>query len=99
GGITEWLRISNLARAFNVPVSPHALQVIHIHMAAALSNIMWIEYFMPDNPLDDFMGHLFKQPKLRETKTSEGVFLLPPEQPGLGIELDEAFAAQTLVKE
>ena len=99
GGITEWLRIANLARAYNVPVSPHALQVIHIHMAAALPNMMWIEYFMADNPLSDFQHRLFNEPKIRDVRTDEGVFLLPPERPGLGIELDEAVAEQTLIKE
>lgn len=99
GGLTEWLKIYNLATAFNVPVSPHALQVIHLHPAAALSNAMWIEYFMADNPLDDFLGHLFKGPKIREMTNENGVFLLPPDAPGFGIELDEAFAERTRVKD
>jgi len=99
GGITQWLKIADIARAYNVPISPHALQVIHIHLAAAFSDIMWIEYFMTDNPLHELSARLFKKPIIRDTKTDEGVFLLPPEDPGLGIELDEAVAEQSLVKE
>ncbi len=99
GGITAWLKIASLATANNCPISPHALQVIHIHMAAALPNILWIEYFMADNPLSDFQHQLFKEPRIQEVKTDEGVFLLPPTRPGLGIELDEDVAERTLIKE
>lgn len=99
GGITEWLRIATLARAFNVPVSPHALQIVHIHMAAALPNVMWVEYFMPDNHLSGFEHRLFKEPKMASERTDDGVFLRPPDTPGLGIELDEAEAEQSLISE
>ncbi len=99
GGITQWLKIADMARAYNVPISPHALQVIHIHVAAAFSDIMWIEYFLKDNPLHEFSTQLFKKPMIRDEKTDKGVYLLPPEDIGLGIELDEAVAEETLVKE
>jgi L-alanine-DL-glutamate epimerase-like enolase superfamily enzyme len=99
GGITDWLRIHALATLASVPVSPWNLQSIHIHMAAGLPNVKWIEYFMADNPLLEFQGRLFKGPVLREETTPEGVFLLPPGAPGLGLELDEAVAAAALVRE
>ena len=99
GGITEWLRVYNLATARGVPVSPWNLQSVHLHMAAGLSNVKWIEYFMPDNPLLEFQGRLFKGPVMREERTDEGIFLVPPEGPGLGLELDEAVAAAALVAE
>jgi L-alanine-DL-glutamate epimerase-like enolase superfamily enzyme len=51
GGITDWLRIHALATLASVPVSPWNLQMVHVHLAAGLSNVKWIEYFMPDNPL------------------------------------------------
>jgi D-arabinonate dehydratase len=99
GGITQWLKIADMARAFNLPISPHALQVIHIHLAAAFSDIMWIEYFLKDNPLHELLTRLFKKPLIRDERTDEGVFLLPPEDAGLGIELDEGVAEATLVKD
>jgi L-alanine-DL-glutamate epimerase-like enolase superfamily enzyme len=52
---------------------------------------------MADNPLLEFQGRLFKGPVLREETTAEGVFLVPPDAPGLGLELDEAVAAASLV--
>ena len=99
GGITDWLRIHALATLASVPVSPWNLQMIHIHLAAGLPNVKWIEYFMADNPLLEFQGRLFAGPVLREEKTADGVFLLPPGGPGLGLALDEAVASASLVRE
>jgi L-alanine-DL-glutamate epimerase-like enolase superfamily enzyme len=99
GGITDWLRIHALATLSSVPVSPWNLQMIHIHLAAGLPNVKWIEYFMADNPLLEFQGRLFKGPVLREETTPDGVFLVPPDAPGLGLELDSTVAAPALVPE
>jgi L-alanine-DL-glutamate epimerase-like enolase superfamily enzyme len=99
GGITDWLRIHALATLASVPVSPWNLQMVHIHLAAGLPNVQWIEYFMADNPLLEFQGRLFKGPVLREEVTKDGIVLLPPDGPGLGLELDEAVAAASLVAE
>jgi L-alanine-DL-glutamate epimerase-like enolase superfamily enzyme len=99
GGITDWLRIHALATLSSVPVSPWNLQMVHIHLAAGLPNVKWIEYFMADNPLLEFQARLFKGPVLREEATADGIFLVPPDAPGLGLELDEAVAAGSLVRE
>jgi L-alanine-DL-glutamate epimerase-like enolase superfamily enzyme len=99
GGITDWLRIHALATAASVPVSPWNLQWVHIHMAAGLPNVKWIEYFMADNPLMAFQSRLIAGPVLREERTEDGVFLLPPTAPGLGLELDEGVAEECRVRE
>jgi L-alanine-DL-glutamate epimerase-like enolase superfamily enzyme len=99
GGITDWLRIHALATLASVPVSPWNLQMVHIHLAAGLPNVKWIEYFMADNPLLEFQSRLFKGPVLQEEATEEGIFLIPPSGPGLGLELDDAVAAASLVAE
>jgi L-rhamnonate dehydratase len=99
GGITDWLKIYHLATAFSVPVSPWNLQPIHIHLAAALPNVRWIEYFLADNPLYDFQTRLWQGPVIHETRDESGVYLVPPTEPGLGLALDEAEAERTLVKE
>ena len=99
GGITDWLRIHALATLASVPVSPWNLQMIHTHLAAGLPNVKWIEYFMADNPLLEFQSRLFRGPVLREERTADGVFLVPPDAPGLGLVLDDDVAAAALVKE
>jgi L-alanine-DL-glutamate epimerase-like enolase superfamily enzyme len=58
-----------------------------------------VEYFMADNPLLEFQSRLFRGPVLREEATEDGIFLVPPDTPGLGLALDEAVAAAALVPE
>ena len=69
GGITDWLRIHAYASARGVPVSPWNLQQVHIHLAAGLQNVQWIEYFMPDNALLEFQEQLLKGSRLRPMVT------------------------------
>jgi len=93
GGITDFLRIHAYASGQSVPVSPWNLQQIHIHLAAGLPNIQWIEYFMADNALLEFQGKLIKGSALEEVVQEDGVYLKAPTAPGLGIEVDAAFGA------
>ena len=99
GGITDWLRIHAFATAKGVPISPWDLQMIHIHMAAGLPNVKWIEYFMADNSLLEFQTKLFTGPFIQEEVTDEGVFLRAPQEPGLGLALDEEMAERSLVQD
>jgi L-alanine-DL-glutamate epimerase-like enolase superfamily enzyme len=95
GGITDWLPIHAYATALSIPVSPWNLQPIHLHLAAGLPNVLWIEYFMPDNALLEFQTRLFNGPLTREEITDEGVFLRSSAAPGLGLELDPDVAASS----
>jgi len=97
GGITDWLRIHAYATARSVPVSPWNLQQVHIHMAAALPNVQWIEYFMPDNALLEFQGKLLAGSTLNEVKKEDGIYLEAPETPGLGIALDATVADRSIL--
>ena len=99
GGITDWLRIHAFAAAKGVPISPWDLQLVHIHMAAGLSNVKWIEYFMADNALLEFQSKLFAGPAIEEDVTEEGVFLRTPHVPGFGLTLDEETAERSLVRD
>lgn len=97
GGITEWLKIYNYATALNIPVSPWNLQQIHVPLAVGLSNVKWIEYFTPDRT--SFQNALLKGPRFEEYKDDEGVFLVACDKPGLGLEIDEEVAEETIIKE
>ena len=99
GGLTEWLKVYNLATARGVPVSPWDIQAVHMHVASGLPNVKWIEYFMPDNPMLEFQNRLFAEPRFEEEVTEEGVFLIPPSKPGLGLVLDEEMADRARVSE
>lgn len=99
GGLTEWLKVYHMATARGIPVSPWDLQAVHMHVASGLPNVKWIEYFMPDNPMLEFQNRLFAEPRFEEEVTADGVFLIPPSKPGLGIVLDPEMAERSLVRE
>ena len=48
-----------------------------MHLAAALPNVKWIEYFLADNPLHDFQTRLWKGPLLHEVRDEDqgGIYL------------------------
>lgn len=89
GGLTELRRIAVLADAFGVACTPHVSigSAIHFvasfHAAAAMPNLVRMEYWFGDNPLGDA---LLKQPAL----ALEDGHVRVPMGPGLGIEVDEA---------
>lgn len=99
GGLTEWLKVYEMATARGIPVSPWDLQAVHVHVASGLPNVKWIEYFMPDNPMLAFQNNLFAEPRFEEEVTDDGVFLIPPSKPGLGLALNPEEADRTRVRE
>lgn len=81
GGITPWLKVAHLADAFNVKLAPHFLMELHVSLAAAVPNAIYLEYF---NQLKTITHSL---PRV------EDGFAIPPSEPGTGIQWDrEAIA-------
>ena len=81
GGITEFMKVAALAQSYNLPISPHGLQELHIHLATAIPNGMILEYY--NSTTDPMWGKCFKQHLALE----EG-YAIPSSDPGLGIEID-----------
>jgi L-alanine-DL-glutamate epimerase-like enolase superfamily enzyme len=82
GGITPWLKVAHLAEAFNVKVAPHFLMELHVSLAAAVPNAIYLEHI----------------PQLRKIMHTEIEIVngqaLAPESPGVGIDWDrEAISA------
>ena len=96
GGITEWLRVYHYATARGLPVSPWNLQQVHQHMAAALPNVKWIEYFSGRN---DILERIFDGAGMQEVVREDGVYLQPPTAPGLGLSVNEATSEQYLIRD
>ncbi|WP_300591030.1 mandelate racemase/muconate lactonizing enzyme family protein [Microbacterium sp.] len=44
GGITPWLKVAHLSEAANIPVAPHFLMELHVSLACAVPNGMWVEH-------------------------------------------------------
>jgi len=76
GGISEWIKIAEMAEIFNVPVSTHILTEVSCHLGSQL-NCVVVE-MMP------WTEKVFTSP----LKLEDGMLVIP-EKPGLGIELDE----------
>ena len=43
GGITNWMRVANLAYAHNLPVTSHGVHELHLHLLAAIPNASFLE--------------------------------------------------------
>jgi L-alanine-DL-glutamate epimerase-like enolase superfamily enzyme len=76
GGITEWMKVAAMAEAFQIPVAPHFLMEIQIHLTAAIPNGLFIEY-IPQ------LGQVLEE----ELALKDGYFV-PPARPGHGILFD-----------
>ena len=82
GGITEYRRVAALAAAYEIPIAPHGLQEIHIHLLAAFPMPLILEYYNSNVAgLNDVMFH----EKLE--LTDQGTVKLPS-GPGLGLTIN-----------
>ncbi len=76
GGITEWLKIAHMADCCNMQVSPHFVMELHLPLAAAIPNGLFVEY-IPS------LDAVLREP----LQLKDGCFE-PSEEPGLGIPFD-----------
>ena len=83
GGVTEFRRIAALAAAHGITVAPHWFADLHVHLVAATPNATWVEYFTDTDVLN--LMEVF-----RTRLQAKGSGLALPQEPGLGIVLDEA---------
>lgn len=93
GGITETLRIAALASAWKLSVNPHT-SVTGLNLAACIHVLCAIDnagYFEADlsrhNPFRDTLCDW-------QADVSGDGTVLPPERPGIGVEIDEARLAE-----
>jgi L-alanine-DL-glutamate epimerase-like enolase superfamily enzyme len=73
GGVTEYLRIAELAAAHGRAVAPHLVTELHVHLSAAISNTIYVEHF-------PFTSHLWED----ALAMRDGAVVIP-ERPGLGL--------------
>ena len=90
GGVTEWMKVAHLAHAFNLPVAPHAFQLVHLHLACATPNLRIVEYLGVSEEGDRVWYTEFPRPK-------DGWWAPYPDRPGLGLELDPKAVEQYAV--
>lgn len=85
GGITETLRVCEFASGYGLPVAPHSLPELHVHVAVAQASVSYVEHF----PLLD---HLIAEPIAQRDGMAE-----PPDRAGHGIAWDRAAIAACTV--
>jgi L-alanine-DL-glutamate epimerase-like enolase superfamily enzyme len=74
GGITEWMKIAALAASYNLPVTSHGVDELHVHLLAAISNASYLE------------RHAFRvDDYLQEPFTLKEGYVEVPDRPGHGI--------------
>jgi len=86
GGLTECLRIAELARAFHVQIAPHGVGAgiaiaAALQFCAAIPNLLKYEYNQLLNPL--------REAVVKERLELRDGSLMVPTGPGLGVTLDE----------
>lgn len=84
GGITEQVKICALASSFEVPVIAHGhslLPALHVAAGQPASVVPYVEYLLRYQPAKQFFHTHQYRP--------EGGSVLLPDQPGLGLVLDE----------
>lgn len=74
GGITPWLKTAHLAESFNVKVAPHFLMELHVSLAAAVPNALYVEHIPQLRRLTN-----------RDVEIVDG-HAVAPSAPGIGIE-------------
>ena len=81
GGVTEWMKVAHMAHASNLPVAPHAVQLVHLHLTCATPNLKVVEYMNMALETDRLWYTEFPQQR-------DGMWAPFPDRPGLGLELD-----------
>jgi L-alanine-DL-glutamate epimerase-like enolase superfamily enzyme len=75
GGLTAWLKVAALAELYHRPLAPHLLPEVGVHLACGLPNVQAVEY-MP------WLFAAFTEPPALVNGR-----LVPPERPGLGLDI------------
>lgn len=88
GGVTEWIKIAHMAACWDVPVAPHWMANLHVHLLAAVPNGLTVEFFVLEEDVFNF------ERVVRERLRPENGVIPVPQWPGHGVELDDEAVAR-----
>lgn len=80
GGVTEWMKIAALAQAHDLDVAPHGSQDIHVHLVAAISNGLILEFYR--DSVDPMWSRTYKTTLM----LNDDGTVSPPNVPGIGVD-------------
>jgi L-alanine-DL-glutamate epimerase-like enolase superfamily enzyme len=78
GGVTEFMKVAALAQAHDLDIAPHGSQDIHIHLVAAISNGLILEFYR--DTVDPMWGKIYHE----TLRLNDDGTVSPPEVPGIG---------------
>ena len=95
GGLLEARKIADLAHTYYVPVAPHAVtspvgMMATAHVCAAIPNFLVQEWHWIDSP--DLWRNWVKEGEIIQKG-----FIVPPERPGIGVEMNDDAARKAQV--
>jgi D-arabinonate dehydratase len=82
GGVTEFMKVAALAQAHDLDIAPHGSQDIHVHLVAAISNGLILEYY--PEAVDPLRVTMYQH---NLSLNADGT-VSPPEVPGIGLDPD-----------
>lgn len=80
GGVTEFMKVAALAQAHDLDIAPHGSQDIHVHLVAAISNGLILEFYR--DSVDPMWGKIYHDTL---TLNDDGT-VSPPNVPGIGVD-------------
>jgi L-alanine-DL-glutamate epimerase-like enolase superfamily enzyme len=79
GGITGWLKVAQLASAYNLPICTHGMQELHVSLMAAIPHAAYME--VHSFPIDEYTT----RPLVIDKETGRAI---APTIPGTGVVFD-----------
>jgi D-arabinonate dehydratase len=79
GGVTEFMKVAALAQANELDIAPHGSQDIHVHLVAAISNGLILEFYR--DTVDPMWGRIYQETL---SLNPDGT-VSPPTVPGIGV--------------
>jgi L-alanine-DL-glutamate epimerase-like enolase superfamily enzyme len=79
GGVTEFMKVVALAQANELDIAPHGSQDIHVHLVAAISNGLILEFYR--DTVDPMWGKVYEETL---SLNPDGT-VSPPNIPGIGV--------------
>jgi len=83
GGVTEFMKVAALAQAHDLDIAPHGSQDIHVHLVAAISNGLILEFYR--DSVDPMWGKVYRH----TLRLNDDGTVSPPDVPGIGAEPNE----------
>lgn len=80
GGVTEFMKVAALAQAHDLDIAPHGSQDIHVHLVAAISNGLILEFYR--DSVDPMWGKIYRH----TLRLNNDGTVSPPDVPGIGAE-------------